>query len=188
MLLSLINLSHHRLMHNRITPEQQDTATIDSRSNACAGGSAVPQLYELIYVSLATREMSLPDLAALLTECRDNNRRYNITGLLVYHNREFMQLLEGRKEDVLNLYDLIVRDERHQQVHLMWEGAIAQRSFADWRMAFLMPGEMSLDDDPAYSRFLQEGLGGQSDGAAETVGKQFLLSLRNDFLKAARVI
>ena len=143
------------------------------------------QLHELIYVSLAAREMPLADLTDLLTECLERNRRFNITGLLVYHNREFMQLLEGRKEDVLALYDVIVRDERHQQVHLMWDGAIEQRSFADWRMAFLMPGELSLDSNPAYSRFLQDGLSHYSAGMTETVGRQFLLSLRDDFLKVA---
>ena len=54
-------------------------------------------VFQLIYVSLATRPMTPGDLVELLTQSRDKNARLGITGLLVYHNREFMQLLEGER-------------------------------------------------------------------------------------------
>lgn len=140
------------------------------------------ELHELVYVSLATREMSIPDLTELLDQSRQKNARLGITGLLVYHKLEFMQLLEGKKDDIFSLYDTIYKDARNRQNHLMWDGPIQQRSFADWSMAFLLPGELSLEGKPAYSSFLQRGLGAQAMSTPITTGKSFLISLRDDFL------
>jgi hypothetical protein len=140
------------------------------------------ELYELIYVSLATREMSRADLTELLDQSRRKNARLNITGLLVYHQKEFMQLLEGNKDDIFSLYDTICQDERNTQNHLLWDGPIQQRSFADWSMAFLLPGGLPLEGKPAYSFFLQHGLSAQEMSPRKTMGKSFLISLREDFL------
>ena len=141
------------------------------------------ELHELIYVSLATRELSIPELNELLEQSRDKNARLNITGLLVYHNMEFMQLLEGNKDDVFSLYDTICKDGRNTQNHLLWDGPVQQRAFANWSMAFLMPDELSLEGKTAYSSFLQHGLGQQVLAAPKTVGRSFLISLREDFLR-----
>jgi len=141
------------------------------------------ELYELVYVSAARREMSLSDLTALLEQSRKKNARLHITGLLVYHQREFMQLLEGSKSDIFSVYETICKDERNQQNRLLWDGPIAQRSFANWSMAFLVPSELSLEGKPAYSTFLQQGFGAQALSTPKTMGKRFLLSLRDDFLR-----
>jgi hypothetical protein len=95
-----------------------------------------------------------------------------------------MQLLEGSKEDIFSLYDTICRDERNQQNQLLWHGPITQRSFADWSMAFLTPSELSLKGKPAYSTFLQNGLSQQVLDSPKTMGKTFLVNLRDDFLRA----
>jgi len=126
--------------------------------------------------------MSIADLTNLLDQSRTKNKRLNITGLLVYHKREFMQLLEGNKDDIFSLYDTICKDGRNMQNHLIWEGSIQQRSFADWSMAFLLPGDLSLEGKPAYSSFLEHGLNAQAMSTPETTGKSFLVFLRDDFL------
>ena len=141
------------------------------------------ELYELIYVSEATREMSQMDLTSLLDQSREKNAKLNVTGMLVYHKQEFMQLLEGSKEDVLSLYETICRDDRNQKNHLMWDGPIEQRAFEDWAMAFLSPGKLSLEGKPAYSNFLQHGLSQQALSSPKTMGKSFLMILRDDFLR-----
>ena len=141
------------------------------------------ELHELVYVSAATREMSASDLTELLDQSREKNSRLHITGLLVYHRREFMQLLEGQKEDIFSLYETICGDDRNQQNRLMWDGPVAQRSFEDWSMAFLIPSELSLEGKPAYSTFLQHGFSQQALGSPKTVGKTFLMTLRDDFLR-----
>lgn len=141
------------------------------------------ELYELVYISIATRKMSTADLAELLDQSREKNARLNITGLLVYHNREFMQLLEGDKSTVFSLYETICKDPRNVQNHILYDGPIQQRSFANWSMAFLAPAEQPLADKPAYSDFLQNGLSKQVINTPKTAGKSFLLMLRDDFLR-----
>ncbi len=137
--------------------------------------------HELIYVSLANWKLSPDELLALLLQSREKNARLDITGLLVYHDQEFMQLLEGEKDVIFTLYDTIVGDKRHSQVHLLWDGPIAARSFRDWSMAFL-----DLDKITGYSRFLQDGQSALRTIDGGSTGRKFLFNLRDEFLRGER--
>lgn len=139
--------------------------------------------HELVYVSEATREMSIADLTSLLEQSREKNARLGITGILVYHDKKFMQLLEGNRTDIFSLYETIYLDERNRQNHLLWDAPIANRSFADWSMAFITPSNLSLEGKPAYSSFLQSGLAQHVPGTQATAAKRLLHSFRDDFLK-----
>jgi hypothetical protein len=124
--------------------------------------------------------MFTADLIDLLHKSRTKNERLNITGLLVYHRREFMQLLEGDKADVLALYDTICHDSRHDQVNKLWDGPLNERNLPGWSMAFCAPAELALREKPGYSDFLKHGLAATS---TDSTGKKFLLMLRDDFLR-----
>jgi hypothetical protein len=144
---------------------------------------AAMELYELIYVSVATRDMSPADVKSLLDNARQKNAQRNITGLLVYHHGEFMQLLEGDKEEIFSIYHKVSEDKRHRQVNLLWNGPIQERSFANWEMAFVGLDDLALDTTAGYSSFLKNEFSSQVLGGAPSLGKDFLLSLRNDFLR-----
>lgn len=96
-------------------------------------------LHEIIYVSLASHAMRQAELLGLLDEARVSNEARGITGLLMYHRHEFLQLLEGEHDQVEALFATICRDQRHQQVHAIWEGPVQARSFDRWAMGFLSP-------------------------------------------------
>lgn len=102
-------------------------------------------LYELVYVSLAADDMSAAELRALADAARQRNACRGVTGLLFYHRREFVHLLEGPKAAVRELYETIFRDPRHGQLHALWEGDIHQRSFGDWPLALIVPGMPELE-------------------------------------------
>lgn len=136
-------------------------------------------LYEIIYTSLATRDLPPEELAQLLERARVHNASLGVTGMMIYHRREFMQLLEGEREVVQSLYDRIASDPRHQQLRKIWDGPIRERGFADWRMAFVAPDALDLGGRPGYQDLLGHGLG-HSPG--DSTGKKLLLSLRDDFL------
>jgi hypothetical protein len=138
--------------------------------------------HELLYTSLAVREMNTDDLTGLLAQSREKNARLKITGLLIYSKREFMQLLEGNKEDIFELYNTIVKDERHQQVKLLWDGEIEDRSFKDWSMAFLNIDGIEQDKLDGYSRFLQQGLASLHLTGNQSIGRRLLIDLRDEFL------
>ena len=136
-------------------------------------------LYEIIYVSLASRDLPAEELVQLLDKARVHNASQGITGMMVYHRREFMQLLEGEQAAVQALYDRIAGDPRHQQLRKIWDGPIRERGFSDWGMAFVAPDELDLRDKPGYQDLLGQGL---RQAPGDSNGKKLLLTLRDDFL------
>ncbi|MCU0925538.1 MAG: BLUF domain-containing protein [Hydrogenophaga sp.] len=136
-------------------------------------------LYEIIYTSLAARDLTPQELAHLLDKARVHNAAQGITGMMVYHRREFMQLLEGEQETVQALYDRIVSDPRHQQLRKIWDGPIRERGFADWGMAFVAPEALALSGKPGYQDLLDQGM---RQAPGDSHGKKLLLTLRDEFL------
>ncbi len=136
-------------------------------------------LYEMLYVSYAPNGMDRDALLALLKVARENNAKHGITGLLAYHQRELMQLIEGERADVEQLFSNIVNDSRHQQVKKLHEGTISARGFSEWRMGFVAPDEDALRDRPAYVLLTSQGLRGAS---GESQGRRLLMQLSRDFL------
>jgi Sensors of blue-light using FAD len=136
-------------------------------------------LYEIIYVSLASRDLPAEELAQLLDKARAHNASQGITGMMIYHRREFMQLLEGEQATVQALYDRIAGDTRHQQLRKIWDGPIRERGFSDWGMAFVTPDSLDLRNRPGYQDLLDQGL---RQAPGDSTGKKLLLTLRDDFL------
>ncbi|GGF15175.1 BLUF domain-containing protein [Hymenobacter cavernae] len=90
----------------------------------------------LVYMSRAVRPLSDQDLQELLAQCRRDNARDNVTGILFYSHGNIAQLIEGEPAVIEALFQKIARDGRHSHVHKLVEKSIKQRSFADWSMAF----------------------------------------------------
>lgn len=95
--------------------------------------------YRLIYSSEATGEMARTDLEQMLRESRLRNTRRDITGVLVFSDGVFLQVLEGEREDVEDLMESIGRDPRHRNLKVFHEEEIDRRAFPTWRMAYLSP-------------------------------------------------
>ena len=93
-------------------------------------------LVQLVYVSTATEPMSGQDLQELLDQARERNARNAITGMLLYKDRHFIQLLEGHEENVQKIFDSIKRDERNYDVQQLWFRYVQYRDFPDWTMGF----------------------------------------------------
>ncbi len=93
-------------------------------------------MYHLVYTSHATRPFGESDLIDLLQECRAFNRQHGITGMLLYIQGKFIQVLEGQKEDVAKLFNRIAADPRHHRVAVIVEGESKERIFKDWSMGF----------------------------------------------------
>jgi len=81
----------------------------------------------------------MTDLAAMLKESRARNRAHGITGVLILSDGVFLQILEGEKPEVLQLYENIQRDPRHHGAKVYREDDIEERAFASWNMAYLTP-------------------------------------------------
>ena len=145
-------------------------------------------LYSLVYSSSATEDFSQAELSALLDQAQQKNTQCGITGMLIYYQREFMQVLEGDKAVVLTLYKSICHDGRNRQNYLMWEEPITQRQFGSWSMAYLAPAQSADADRPGYSDFLKAGFSAPALGERISAGKRFLSMVRADFLRHQREI
>ncbi len=87
--------------------------------------------------------MNDAELEAILQESRENNSELGLTGMLLYYEGAFMQVLEGSEEVVRSLYMRIAQDPRHHRILPLLEEYIAERNFPDWSMGYhrLQPDE-----------------------------------------------
>ena len=98
--------------------------------------AAVPTpLKHLVYWSIATEPMTNDELDDILIICRRNNRKAGITGLLVYHNGQFVQCLEGAEPIVGSTFTRIEPDPRHKDIRVVLDESVKDRSFEAWDMA-----------------------------------------------------
>jgi hypothetical protein len=95
--------------------------------------------FRLIYSSEAAPGLAAAELEEMLGESRIRNRVYGITGVLLFVEGAFLQILEGEREDVLGLMERIERDPRHRGVKVFYEQEVDERAFASWSMAYLSP-------------------------------------------------
>lgn len=91
-------------------------------------------MFELTYTSFASSDLSSKDILEIDRISTIHNSMNDITGCLVCHNNEFIQILEGSELAVKNLYSKIRRDQRHRGISLLLSGVIEERQFKDSRM------------------------------------------------------
>jgi hypothetical protein len=103
-------------------------------------------MISIVYVSAARHAFSPAELEALLEKSRANNRRDGVSGVLVYRDGDFLQVLEGPEDAVRRTYARIARDPRHGGVIVLDESEITQRNFGDWSMGFRRVGVAERPD------------------------------------------
>jgi hypothetical protein len=89
-----------------------------------------------------TEACDMTAIQEILNVARRRNPAADITGMLCYDPKFFMQCLEGPKQAVNELYADIARDSRHTQVTLLEYQDIAERTFGSWSMAFVRASEL----------------------------------------------
>ena len=93
-------------------------------------------MHHIVYHSCAVGQLTTADLTFLLQQARTNNEWLGITGLLLYGNGSFVQVLEGEEPAVRYVYGKIQQDYRHTRVLTLSDGPIQARTFQDWTMGF----------------------------------------------------
>ena len=100
-------------------------------------------LVRCLYASQAVTPLREPLIETILEQSRRNNPRRGVTGLLCYSGDVFIQVLEGGRDGVCDLFNTIVRDARHQGVRILLFEEIPARKFADWTMGQANIGKAS---------------------------------------------
>ena len=91
-------------------------------------------LVRLMYASRGAVANDHDALLSIQRQSRANNPARGITGLLCCSGGIFMQVLEGSRDAVNQLYCRIAADPRHSEVVLLSYEEIEERRFAGWAM------------------------------------------------------
>ena len=140
-------------------------------------------LYQTIYVSSAAGMPSQSVLDDILATSRHNNAADDISGLLLFHDGNFFQVLEGPEEKVVACYNRIRQDSRHTGCIVMLSGEIEARNFASWDMGFIPFADLDGNQQKSFidirdigrSAKMQEA---EQQKAVALMLNAFLLTLR----------
>lgn len=116
--------------------------------------SAPPSLRCVVYVSSATRLFTDPELQMLLEQSRERNARQGITGMLLYKDGNFLQLIEGPEPAVRALHARIGTDTRHRHVITVFDEMVHERQCPDWSMGYVPAERLPRSVLSSFTPFL----------------------------------
>ncbi len=93
-------------------------------------------LIHLLYVSAARADLQKRDIADILTSACNNNPRLGVTGMLLFVNGTFLQVIEGPHMHMDALFRRISADPRHSTVQCLVREEISARHFPDRSLGF----------------------------------------------------
>lgn len=144
------------------------------------------KIYYKVYVSSASKLLTDKKLFSLLKKTRINNSRRQITGLLLYYEGSFIEILEGDQKIVDWLFhERIVWDPRHTNVTELISGYEDFRSFPDYSMGFkrLDPSELG-QEIPSFNSMIE--CRDDLEDQYRDINKKLLIFLRS-FYKASGI-
>ncbi len=113
-------------------------------------------VYSLIYASSAVRPFTTEDLHALLDASRTRNAADGITGMLLYKDGNFLQLLEGEQAAVERTFQRIQRDPRHRGSVILRDAHEPEPLYAEWAMGFVDLTQREGTPRPGFSQAMNE--------------------------------
>jgi hypothetical protein len=138
------------------------------------------KLFRMAYVSGAAVRFNQMMLFDLLEQAGERNVKAGITGMLLYKDGQFMQILEGPESAVKATFDRISRDPRHHGIIVLLKEKADERHFPDWSMAFRdldLPVNQKV---PGYSEFLNTPLNGKEFSEKPTRCEKLLLLFKKN--------
>lgn len=112
-------------------------------------------LIQLIYLS-SLRDIKFEhEIGKILESSVRRNRENGITGMLLYANGNFLQVLEGEKEAVEETYSRICADPRHYDIIDIERELISVRHFSQWSMGYQHLSEADLKAFPESAPYFK---------------------------------
>ena len=130
----------------------------------------------LVYISVRKSNCTEEEIEKILAACKRNNGKFDITGVLLYSEKQFVQYLEGEYREIFELYDKIKEDDRHKNIVLITSSTIKERSFPSWQMGAkkidLNEIEYKTDITPEEQKEFGKILSGQESNMALSLMKK----------------
>ncbi|GJL68804.1 MAG: hypothetical protein NPIRA06_14390 [Nitrospirales bacterium] len=140
-------------------------------------------MIQISYISTATKPMSQEDLEQILRSSRENNARLGITGMLLYGNNTFIQILEGEENTVNELIGRIKNDSRHTDFQVLKKRAVDRREYADWSMGFKRVSGEEFQAVKGLENLVEKDFNTKFLGSHENIVDSLMEHFRKDRLK-----
>ena len=128
-------------------------------------------LIRLVYASTAQRGVDLNEFKRILLQAQTNNHRRDLTGMLAFNSKIFLQALEGSRDQINDLYARLLRDPRHKTVTLLHYKEIEERHWANWSMGFAAP---NTDNRALFLKYSQQSVFNPYNMKADAVEKMLM--------------
>ncbi len=112
-------------------------------------------LHRLIYLSSAVGVLRADELDRILLRSKASNSGAGITGLLLFHEGSFLQMIEGPVAGVTSLMQKIRRDRRHSGIIMLQSEECSERIFPDSPLHYVAPRNLSLGEKQAFTDLRQ---------------------------------
>ncbi|WP_298499446.1 BLUF domain-containing protein [uncultured Algibacter sp.] len=114
-------------------------------------------LKTICYISDSREYESIEDIKKIYLKAKQNNLKRNITGILIYHNGNYLQVLEGIEEHVDMTYEKIRFDTRHKNIIKVINNNIEQRIFEDYNFGFsIVKSSQEFNELNEYLNWLKQ--------------------------------
>ena len=143
-------------------------------------------LVELLYNSASVQsQLTDLDLDHILASARRRNVAEKITGMLLYYRGEFVQILEGEKASVENIYQKFIGpDLRHTALDKVHQNTISHRSFSEWSMGFVGAAEIESHMPSSVMGVLMNMLTSQAKSKPLSLGLNAFVSIYNQMRRS----
>ncbi|HVY88088.1 MAG TPA: BLUF domain-containing protein [Hyphomonadaceae bacterium] len=112
-------------------------------------------LHRLVYMSTAVGVLRADELDRIYLRAQAANKPYSLTGLLLFYEGSFLQLVEGPVAGISSLMQKVRRDRRHTGLITLESGPIETRSFPDSPMHFVSGRNLTPGEKQAFSDLRQ---------------------------------
>ena len=87
-------------------------------------------------MSTAVHTPKAQEIRYLVKRARVRNAEAGITGILLNHDKSFMQYIEGQEQQLERIYQVIKNDKLHREISIIIHESIDHREFPEWSMAY----------------------------------------------------
>ena len=91
-------------------------------------------MIQLAYSSDARGDLASNEIFEIIETSSRNNLRDDLTGMLIFANDRFFQIIEGEPAAIDGLMARLEADPRHHSIEVLHRQDIGERSFPRWRM------------------------------------------------------
>lgn len=99
----------------------------------------MPQLSTLIYCSRVSPDLHIGGVYDILEQSSRYNTEHDITGMMLFNSRYFLQAIEGQYSAIVDLSKKIQLDARHRHFAMLGHQRVVLRTWANWSMNLVTP-------------------------------------------------